>query len=85
MSELVPADRIEEIVGVRRSMYQHIGRLVTTEGVVYIMHSRECLELAADLRDCPYSLALDQGTDLNRWAGDEPMLLAIHEGWLVPV
>lgn len=63
MSELVDPEQIEAIVGARRHETVHIGRAVPGEARVYILHSRECVERREDLRDCPYSIALDRGID----------------------
>jgi hypothetical protein len=53
------------------------------------MHSKECKESGIDLRDCEYSLALDDGIDLCEWDGweDKPVVLHIDEdtGRLVPL
>lgn len=84
MTDLVPADRIEQIVGASRHATHHIGRAVSGEETVYILHSRQCLDTGRDLRQCPYSLALDQGIDPDEWTEDVPLRLAIVVGHLVP-
>lgn len=88
MTALVPSTDIERIVGVKRHQTEHWGRAVSREQRVYILHSRECLDAADDLRRCPYSLALDDGIDPQRWTEDVPLLLAISdpdgEAWLEP-
>ena len=84
MSELVPADRIEQIVGAPRHPTDHIGRAVSSEATVYILHSRACLDSGVDLRQCDYSLALDEGIDPTEWAEDVPLRLAIVAGRLAP-
>ena len=61
MTERVPADDIENIVGRKRSVKDHYARAVSAEQTVYVLHSRGCLALNADLRDCPWCLALDRG------------------------
>lgn len=63
MSELVDASQIEAIVGARRHPTEHLGRAVPEEQQVYILHSQKCLDSGRDLRECPYSLALDRGID----------------------
>lgn len=88
--DLVRADEIEKIVGVERDDVDHYGRAVSGEQKVYILHSRLCREtrgvLESDLRDCPYSRALDDlGINPTEWIQDEPALLAIRDGRLVPV
>lgn len=84
MSDLVPADRITEIVGAVRHATAHIGRAVSAEQVVYILHSHRCLKSGIDLRQCKYSMALDQGIDADEWAEDVPVRLAVVAGRLVP-
>jgi hypothetical protein len=85
MSDLVPADRIEAIVGARRHLIDHIGRAVSAEDTVYILHSHACKNSGIDLRDCPFSLALDDGIDPTEWLQDMPTRLAItDDGRLVP-
>ena len=70
MTERVPADEIENIVGRKRSVKDHYARAVSAEQTVYVLHSRECLAMHADLRECPWSLALDRGIDLSEWVED---------------
>jgi len=84
MSDLVPADRIEAIVGAARHATDHIGRAVSYEATVYILHSQECRDSGVDLRECPYSLALDLGIDLSAWVEDAPVRLAIVDDLLMP-
>jgi hypothetical protein len=84
MTDLVPADRIEQIVGASRHAVDHIGRAVSSEEVVYILHSYACLDSGIDLRQCRYSLALDDGIDPERWTEDQPVRLAVVDGRLVP-
>jgi len=84
MSDLVPADRIEAIVGAVRHPTDHIGRAVSAEETVYILHSQECRDSGVDLRECPYSLALDFGIDLGGWVEDAPVRLAFVDDRLVP-
>jgi hypothetical protein len=88
MSDLVPADRIEAIVGVSRHPWEHWGRAVSAEQTVYILHSVACRDSGIDLRDCAYSIALDNGiNDLSNWIGreDTPVQLSIDRSWLIPV
>lgn len=84
MSRLEPADRIEAIVGANRDPEQHIARAVSAEQRVYILHSQACSSSGRDLRLCPYSLALDEGIDPDAWTEDEPVVVAIDHGRLVP-
>lgn len=84
MSRLEPADQIEDIVGVPRSETLHIGRAVSSEQRVYILHSRMCFDdQSRDLRACPFSLALDRASDLDVWREDEPWVLGLEHGELI--
>ncbi len=87
MSALVDPSEIERIVGIPRPRGRtHFGRAVSAEQTVYILHSQKCLDSGIDLRECPFSLALDPGIEPRRWEGkeDRPVLLGIWEGRLVP-
>lgn len=77
MTNLVPATEIEGIVGVPRHPTLHHGRAVSAEETVYILHSHQCLADFEDLRDCPYSIALDDGIQIGLWVEDVPVVLAI--------
>jgi membrane carboxypeptidase/penicillin-binding protein len=79
----VPTDQIEAIVGATRHATDHIGRAVSAEETVYILHSQECRDSGVDLRECPYSSALDEGIDPSTWVEDAPVRLAIVDGRLV--
>ena len=88
MTEIVPPEAIEQIVGVRRHPTQHIGRAISAEQRMYILHSQECRDSGIDLRACPYSQALDLGLNEARWSysADQPVRLAITGGGdLAPV
>jgi hypothetical protein len=86
MSEIVPSDQIEQIVGAQRHRSVHLGRAVSSEQTVYILHSVECRASGIDLRECKFSIALDNDIDLTVWAAylDRPVLLMIWDGFLVP-
>lgn len=86
MSERVPADQIEQIVGIQRHPTRHYARAVSAEETMYILHSQECRDAYDDLRDCPWSLALDRGIDLAEWDGyeDRPVLVRVRDRRLVP-
>lgn len=86
MSELVPAEQIEQIVGAHRHRTLHIGRAVSAEQTVYILHSHECRDSGIDLRECGFSIALDRGITAGRWVEieDRPVLVGIEYGRLVP-
>lgn len=87
MTDLVPADQIERIVGADRHPSYHITRAVSAEQTVYILHSQKCLTDYPDLRDCPFSLALNKGIDEYHWSDmeDRPVRVMIRDGKLVPV
>lgn len=83
MSVIVPAATIGGIVGADRRDSDHIGRAVSDEARVYILHSSQCVAEYDDLRDCPFSQALDRGVDGGVWEHfeDVPVLLAISADW----
>ncbi len=88
MSDKVPTDEIERIVGVSRHDWDHIGRAVSDEQQVYILHSKECIESGIDLRECEFSVALDLGINPLMWKQqqDVPVVLAIlATGRLIPL
>ena len=87
MSDLVPADRIEKLVGTSRHRQAHYGRAVSAERTVYVLHSRRCLDSGIDLRDCRFSTALDRGIDEQRWAAyqDVPVVLGVWHDRLIPL
>lgn len=68
MSRIESAKKIEGIVGAKRHATDHLGRAVSVEHRVYILHSQECVASGIDLRDCVYSDALDIGIELLVWA-----------------
>ena len=76
MTTLVPAADIEQIVDAPRDAHQHVARLVG--GVVYIMHSKKCVATTADLRDCRFSRALDDGVQADADDADDVDFLAGH-------
>lgn len=87
MTERVSSEMIESIVGTDRHPIQHWGRAVSDEQRVYILHSEACRAEFDDLRDCPFSEALDGGFFYGDWGGreDQPVMLGIDpSGWLVP-
>lgn len=87
MSDLVPAEDIERIVGVARHRKAHYGRAVSAENTVYILHSAECRDSGIDLRDCRFSQALDRGIRTYSWNGfeDVAVALAVWNERLVPL
>jgi len=92
MSDIVPAEDIERIVGAPRHAFDHLACAVSFEQTVYILHSSRCLDatrrLGRDLRDCPFSLALDNGIEGSayEWAEDVTVKVEISDdGDLVPL
>lgn len=87
MSHLVAPDRIELLVGARRHPRQHLGRAVSADETIYILHSKECRATGIDLRDCEWSQALDRGIELGEWVGyeDRPVALTLQDGRLFPI
>jgi hypothetical protein len=79
VTALVPTDEIERIVGVQRHATRHYARAVSAEQTVYILHSHRCKDSGRDLRECWFSVALDNGIDEGDWAGveDQPMRVTI--------
>lgn len=82
MSDLVPPEDIERLVGIERHETAHYGRASTEDQKFYILHSRECKDSGVDLRECRYSLALDRGILPAQWSEyeDEPTLLWFSGG-----
>lgn len=87
VSELVPAEDIETIVGQERHKVCHYGRAVSAEETLYILHSHDCKDSGTDLRECEYSIALDRGLIPLAWQGfeDEAVVLYIELGRLFPL
>ena len=68
MSDLVDPRKIEGIVGRKRHPVLHFGFCERSRGIFYILHSIACVERVPDLRDCPFSVALDvYGIDPDDW------------------
>lgn len=86
MSELVPRDQIEQLVGAHRQKAEHLVRFDSATRRVYIMHSVRCSESTEDLRTCVYSRALDDGFDIADWEAfpDRPVAAIVWNGMLVP-
>lgn len=84
MAEHVPAEQIEGIVGVHRHPKLHIGRAVSDERKVYVLHPHTCLDAYPDLTVCPVSVALDAGIDAAEWVEDVPFVVTVDAGRLVP-
>lgn len=86
MSDLVPADQVERLVGARRHALAHLGRAVSAEQTFYILHSQTCKDSGIDLRACGYSHALDSGINLGDWRDhqDRTVTLQHVHGCLLP-
>lgn len=89
MSEIVSPDEIQKAVGgAERDYWLHIGYANTPLDRFYIMHAHTCLSQYTDLRECPYSKALDkQGISADWWEDwyNRPVYLALsHKGFVVP-
>lgn len=80
MSDQVPADQIETLVGAARDPIKHLGRLRSEDHRIYILHSEKCLGRYDDLRECPFSTAMDRGLQDDDWAEfqDKTVALAIR-------
>lgn len=77
MSDLVPNHKIEQIVGVPRHSRIHYGRAVSSEQTMYVLHSKNCLEDNLDLRECVFSVALDNGLDMDKWEDYQDMAVVL--------
>lgn len=78
MSRLESADKIEAIVGAPRHQTEHLGRAVSAEQRVYVLHSHECVASGIDLRNCKYSRALDLGINPYFWQGFEDQAVTLE-------
>lgn len=87
MTDLVDPHRIEDIVGAPRNVRRHVGRAVSSEQTVYILHSTICKNTTEDLRTCSYSRLLDGGIDPEAWADwqDQPVVLGMDRRGLIPL
>ena len=84
MTDIVPSEDIESIVGTYRRRYSHIGYADYHTGTFYILHSEICKETCPDLRDCDYSIALDNnGVEVT--ALDQPKYIMLSEGALIMI
>lgn len=87
MTRLVDPGSVEEIVGVRRHLERHYARAVTAEQQIVILHSWRCRDANPDLRECPFSRALDAGIEPDQWPDDTPVVLThpfLTDGHLMP-
>ena len=56
----------------------HLGTARSEDGLFYILHSKDCVEITEDLTQCEYSIALDEyGVDF--WEVDTPLILHIDD------
>ena len=78
MTDIVPTEDIERIVGAKRHPSVHLARAVSAEQTVYILHAQGCLDMGDDLRDCIYSLALDNGIRTDEWVGMEDRAVVVN-------
>lgn len=83
MTDLVPAEDIERIVGAPRHPTLHIARAVSAEERVYILHSQACKDSTPDLRTCRYSRDLDDCPHAGEWPEDQPLALGYIFGGLI--
>ena len=81
MTHRVPADQIEALVGAKRHQSRHIIRGGEVSGIAYILHPHTCLKRHTDLRECPWSLALDRD---DVWLPDNgPHYVNLRAGQLI--
>ena len=83
MTDIVPSEDIERLVGVKRRADAHCGRVLFDQGRFVILHSQGCLNATADLTECAYSVALDVaiacGDTFEQWPVDPVILGLSHE------
>lgn len=88
MSRRETAERTLAVVGVPRHATRHIARAVSAEQRAYVLHSQECLDSGIDLRECPFSIALDLGIAPIEWGPWQdvaiPVSICDEEGDLLP-
>lgn len=82
MSKRVRASTAIRKVGAPRHPFLHLGRAISAEQTVYILHPTSCLAVHSDLRTCPYSRALDRGINVLDWTEDQTVVLDLADGWL---
>lgn len=87
MTELVDPTEIEGIVGVKRHETYHIARWIVDAGQIFILHSQVCVDGDWDLRECPYSQALDKGAsaDFYDYANKPVVVVVSLDGTLQPL
>jgi len=84
MTNIVPAEDIEALVGAARHPTLHQARVDTQDTEqVYILHSQKCIDRYGlrpdDIRSCPFSKALDNGIEDYEWADhyDQPVVVTV--------
>ena len=82
MSERVPSNQIEGIVGAKRHQSEHIIRGDDETGLTYILHPHDCLaQWGGDLSLCSLSIALDT---FGVWLPDNrPHRVRLRRGRLI--
>lgn len=65
MIEHVDPNSIEAIVGAKRHNTLHLGRAISSNQTVFILHSRSCKETVDDLFTCVYSIKGDDAFGLT--------------------
>lgn len=87
MSDPVPPEEIERLVGATRRRTKHLAVAKSKTGTVYILHSADCITKHEDLTQCTYSLVLDRGIEFDDWLGyeDQAVEISIYRGRLIPV
>ncbi len=86
MSEIVPADQIEGLVGIERHAIHHYARVNSDEQIFYVLHSKSCLSLERPITQCGFTYALDRGIDEYLWSDfmDTPVRVRVRGGDLLP-
>lgn len=87
VADLVDPGQIERIVGARRHSIKHLGRVVTADHTTYILHSEHCRSRGLDLRECAFSVAMDDGVDDAEFEGytDRAIVMGVDSnGVLLP-
>ncbi len=81
MSEVQEPAVVRAVVGADRREGEHVGRVVSEEERVYVLHSERCIASGIDLRVCAFSAALDRGIDAAVWREhmDVPVVLGIGD------
>lgn len=84
MVNVVAADVIEDIVGVKRDDVYHYGLAKSDEQKMYILHSKMCKD-AGMIKVCAYTRALSRGLDDDwEYIMDVPVRLSVNDGLLHP-